>query len=755
MNIATTPISSASANNAANTSAKTNPSVSAPEKTASQGALYKYRKDIDGLRGIAVIAVILFHLNKAWLPGGFTGVDIFFVISGYVVTASILRHRSQGMANYLTSFYKRRVLRLIPALLACLFVTVSVSALFINPDAAAPVFSLGGRALFGWSNNYLIASSSDYFGISTELNPLTHTWSLGVEEQFYLIFPILLALVYGLDRPVRNTRLAVFVLLAAVVVSGALCAHYAQQQPIRAYYFMPSRFWEMAAGALLFAALVAYPQRLEVLFKKTWRLYSVQLSALLLIAISLALTSAVEGFPMPGAIPSVIGTLLFLVAGLSGRSQLNRLCSNSFLTYTGQISYSLYLWHWPTFVFFRWTIGLNTSTQIVAALALTLALSLISYYAIERPLRRLKSLHYRQVFAIALCCILLVGSTGVALAKPLKGKLYLASDYQSQNWWPEKDDVLVKDSHITTERCVRFTTDTTGHAITDKRVETCTSPSQTALGPHLFVLGDSHALASVPMLAEAKARTDMGLTAAMSTGCLVTQTLSRRLDDGQLYTECHHYLESMVTAIKQTARPGDLVYIASRYSPYVADGLPVSAANRLPEQLKKTTLYKGDEAVSKAAARQYISRDLIQLAKALETDGINVVLQAPLPEHRLRTDECLPTWFSANSGLKSECFVSRQENLAYRQATMDIFRSVEAAAANVYVWDGFDQLCSDELCSHFSGGDALFYDQDHLSVKGSQSLTDSFVDFLSRNQLLNASPQPSEEEAITLSSQFL
>ena len=152
------------------------------------------------------------------MPSGFRGVDVFFVISGYVVTASILRHKSENISDYFTAFYKRRILRLMPALLACVLVTTVVGGLFIRPDSFSLALEVGARSLIGWSNNYLIASSSDYFGLGTELNPFTHTWSLGVEEQFYFIFPIILAAVYGLRRrPVQNKKVAVVVLTVLVV----------------------------------------------------------------------------------------------------------------------------------------------------------------------------------------------------------------------------------------------------------------------------------------------------------------------------------------------------------------------------------------------------------------------------------------------------------------------------------------------------------------------------------------------------------
>ncbi|WP_323208279.1 acyltransferase family protein, partial [Synechococcus sp. BA-132 BA5] len=163
---------------------------------------FAYRPDIDALRGAAMLAVLVFHLNKGWLPGGFTGVDIFFVISGYVVMGSLLGQGSKPFWPRLGTFYLRRLRRLLPNLLACLAVTSLAVAALIPPFESGPYFNAALKALFGWSNNYLMGQI-DYFARDADLNPFLHTWSLGVEQQFYLVFPLLLlGIGYGVRRSV-------------------------------------------------------------------------------------------------------------------------------------------------------------------------------------------------------------------------------------------------------------------------------------------------------------------------------------------------------------------------------------------------------------------------------------------------------------------------------------------------------------------------------------------------------------------------
>ncbi|PSB35752.1 acyltransferase family protein, partial [Aphanothece minutissima] len=175
-----------------------------------KGGGFAYRPDIDALRGAAMLAVLVFHLNKDWLPGGFTGVDIFFVISGYVVMGSLLAQAGKPLGPRLGMFYLRRVRRLMPNLLVCLGVTSLGVAMLIPPLESGPYFNVALKALFGWSNNFLMGQI-DYFARDADLNPFLHTWSLGVEQQFYLVFPLLMVGIgYGVRRSVP--------LLAALVV---------------------------------------------------------------------------------------------------------------------------------------------------------------------------------------------------------------------------------------------------------------------------------------------------------------------------------------------------------------------------------------------------------------------------------------------------------------------------------------------------------------------------------------------------------
>jgi peptidoglycan/LPS O-acetylase OafA/YrhL len=208
---------------------------------------------IDFLRAIAVLTVVLFHLNASWLPGGFVGVDVFFVISGYVVTCSLLGRGSTSFAAFLSSFYARRLVRIYPALVCCLLLTFAVSVLFI-PAAwlSMSMWWTGLQAFLGVSNIGMTFGVDGYFSPRAESNPFTHTWSLGVEEQFYLLFPVM-AWSLIQCRTDRGFRWLLALLTALSVVSFGIAAWYGSHAPLKAFYLIQSRFWELAVGVGLAA----------------------------------------------------------------------------------------------------------------------------------------------------------------------------------------------------------------------------------------------------------------------------------------------------------------------------------------------------------------------------------------------------------------------------------------------------------------------------------------------------------------------
>ena len=362
-----------------------------------------YRPDIDGLRAVAVIAVLIYHVDNKLLPGGFMGVDIFFAISGFVVTLSLLRrpkHKDTKMSDYLLQFYKRRLMRLAPSLILCLLATVLLMTFLIPPwwPNKMDWYVTGAYSVFGMSNLQLAFQESNkgYFDINGDpnLNPFLHTWSLGVEEQFYLIYPIILAI--GTSSSCQVHTLLILFAVVSLMLSCVLAFTVKQQI---GFYFSPARFWEMAAGGCSVLVMQCY----EDTFKRMNGMVSL-LFDLMVIGI-LATTFAFghtlwpySPFPFPLAFLPVLATCLFMCLGSSERNVTNLLLSKKPAVYIGKLSYGLYLVHWPLFVILRFHVDFQNS-WVLFALVLSFILACLMHHGIEKNCKS-KGMQPKKLFVL-------------------------------------------------------------------------------------------------------------------------------------------------------------------------------------------------------------------------------------------------------------------------------------------------------------------------------------------------------------------
>jgi peptidoglycan/LPS O-acetylase OafA/YrhL len=326
----------------------------------------RYRPEIDGLRALAVAAVIINHFGQKIFPFGYLGVNIFFVISGYVITSSLYRRKSDDFAYFLSDFYSRCVKRLVPVLVFCVVITSILISLFgPNPQSS---IKTGLAALFGFSNIFLVQQSSNYFAQAAELNPFTHKWSLGVEEQFYLLFPLFVWF-SGFARHSRHGLRNLFVFIGVLAALSLCCfvLSYGSDQSF-AYYSLPTLFWEMACGCLAYLVFTKAPSIESFLSRHP----PLALIGLIVLVMFLPLSLAV-----PATVFVVILTVLLLACLLEGTSAHRLLTLNPVL-FVGLISYSLYLWHWPVLSLSRWTIGVQT-WSIIPLVVLMISFSLFSF----------------------------------------------------------------------------------------------------------------------------------------------------------------------------------------------------------------------------------------------------------------------------------------------------------------------------------------------------------------------------------------
>jgi peptidoglycan/LPS O-acetylase OafA/YrhL len=336
-----------------------------------------YRKDIDGLRAIAVTLVIAFHTQWTLLRGGFVGVDVFFVISGYLIGSMIIDDVSADRFSIL-AFYERRVRRIFPALAAVLLATALLAYLYMLPFEMKTFGRSLMAATFSFSNFYF-AQQFGYFMPAASTLPLLHTWSLAIEEQFYVFLPLFVLLVHWVWR--RGLWL---VLLAAALISFGISLRGALQGEATQFYMPQARAWELLLGTLLAWNL------LPAMRARIWREGASMLGVALIIASAVSVSSSTP-FPGYAALAPCIGAALIIAAGRSGESYVARGLSWSPVVFIGRISYSLYLWHWPIFTFMKlsehFPADHDKAMTKMFAIGATLIVATLSWKYIETPFR--------------------------------------------------------------------------------------------------------------------------------------------------------------------------------------------------------------------------------------------------------------------------------------------------------------------------------------------------------------------------------
>lgn len=372
----------------------------------------QWRQDIQGMRGVTMIVIVLFHAGLP-IPGGFVSLDAFFVISGFVITGMLLREHSKYGKVSLASFYLRRFKRLTPALIFMVSVVLVLAIALTSPLYVQSQTALTGLgATFLTANIVIQATTGGYFDPAVELNPLLHTWSLSVEEQFYLIFPVLLALGWFVGRRLR-TKINVPILLVTLVAGISLAATLLPKDipgapswfiPLFGYYSPVVRTWEFAAGALLFFGTRKWTQVNQKL--STF----LALSGVLLFFAPMWIIDPSVPYPGPWTIAPVTGTMLVILAGFNTRNSVTRGLSSKPLVFVGDRSYSWYLWHWPVIVFAA-TIFPSAPTILLTGALISIIPALISFKYIENPIR-LRQMSPKTIVAMLIASV----ATATALA---------------------------------------------------------------------------------------------------------------------------------------------------------------------------------------------------------------------------------------------------------------------------------------------------------------------------------------------------
>ncbi|MBX3503969.1 MAG: acyltransferase [Parvibaculum sp.] len=345
--------------------------------------MQKYRADIDGLRALAVVPVVLFHAGIPGFTGGYVGVDVFFVISGYLITSILVAEIEKGSFS-IAKFYERRIRRLLPALFTVIAASSIAAFFFLLPDEMK-AFGRSVVATILFASNFLFWKEAGYFDSEAESKPLLHTWSLAVEEQFYIVFPIALLLCYRLAP-----RLVPWAIGLAGLLSFVLAVAGQTLWPEGNFYLAPPRAWELMLGAIL--ALNIVPSVRHELARS-----ALALSGIIAICLSIFLYDNQTPFPGPSALLPTVGAALIIYAGLAGQSSVGSWLAFRPLVFIGLVSYSFYLWHWPVLVYARmYAIRDLTLIESTAAIVASFVLAVLSWRHIERPFRERTALRNRR-----------------------------------------------------------------------------------------------------------------------------------------------------------------------------------------------------------------------------------------------------------------------------------------------------------------------------------------------------------------------
>lgn len=438
----------------------------------------KYRADIDGLRAIAVLAVIFFHAGITGFSGGFVGVDIFFVISGFLITSIILKDIQAGNFS-VARFYERRIRRIFPALFPVIAFTLIIGA-FLLDAVAFKAFGKSITATTLFASNILFWRESGYFDAASTTKPLLHTWSLAVEEQFYIFFPLLLIAIH------RFLKSGFFPLLLGATLLSLLASIYGvYTAPSAAFYLVPTRAWELLFGSLL--ALGVIPGLKSHVHRNL-----LSITGIGLIIYSVVFYTENTLFPGANALAPVLGASLIIYSGIGGGAIINDLLSFKPVVYTGLISYSLYLWHWPLFAFAKYLLFRDlTPLEVAGIILFTVIISVLSYSFIEKPFRGNQPIipDRKKLFVLSATVIFIASSVG--------GIIALQNGMPSR--YPKVNEVIIKATNTP------FWDEVKGYEKIVLQIhnnKTLPVIGSSKVTPVFLLWGDSHAEALIPAFSD-------------------------------------------------------------------------------------------------------------------------------------------------------------------------------------------------------------------------------------------------------------
>lgn len=641
----------------------------------------EYRPDIDGLRAIAVLAVVFCHTFPDFFVGGFIGVDVFFVISGYLISLIIFIDLDKNNGRFgFSDFYQKRIRRIFPALILVLSTILLAGSIELFSDE----FEQLGKHVWASSvfiSNFILWRESGYFDNAADLKPLLHLWSLGVEEQFYIAWPFVVALCWK-----RKNFLTVACIL--IVVSLLLNLWRIHKFPVETFFLPFARVWELLAGSMLAYATYLNKATLSRIQNNTDLSNVLSLIGVAMLLLPILLLTRGNSYPGIYAFLPVFGALLLLT---THTSYINRsLLGKGWIVYLGKISYPLYLWHWPLLSFLHIFNKTDITFKLIAVL-ISFALAAATYAFIESPIRKQKLTMRRS--AILLTCLLSLGITGkiIEFNDGFKNRLF---KFES-----EIEQIANKESSaFASQECL---------AKFDLQTGFCVGNFQ---NPKVLLIGDSQANQLVPMLKNSKL--ESAFLNIGQGGCPITFGV--------------HTTEAEWTPISQGDQQ-NCILITSLIKNLLKDSSVETVIffnfyQRYFDQRFKTASHNGE----KLRYETYLTNTFSEIIKS----GKRLVLILPVPEIDRSVDlrSCITPrpFFIFGAQSKSDCVMSRQKIQAAQKATRD-FLTAASKRMNIAVFDPLPYLCDDQNCYiKNQNGIILYHDSIHISVNGAEYLSQHF-----------------------------
>ena len=650
-----------------------------------------YRREIDGLRALAVLPVIFFHAGFQAFSGGFVGVDIFFVISGYLITSIILTEKSSGRFT-LINFYERRARRILPALFVVMLACLPFAWLWLLPDNLND-FSKSLILVSIFSSNFLFFNQSGYFDTAVELKPLLHTWSLAVEEQYYLLFPIFISILWSKFWG-RASGIILFVALISLIFSHWSAYNY----PTANFYLLPTRIWELFIGALVALYLFNHNQN-----SLSERKISSVLGIVGLMLIVISIFTFDEGTPFPSfyALIPTIGTALIILF-TSQNELVGKWLGNKIFVGIGLISYSAYLWHQPLFAFARLRSFDAPTTGLFLALSLlAIFLAFLSWKYVEKPFRDKNKFSQKHIFIYSLIGSLFFIGLGIT------GNINKGFDQRFSMPPSISDEFTGKGKNPGMKNCFK------NYKKDGSTTDFCFLGDPEGKNSEFAVFGDSHAMVLLPAFDHIGKKIGKSIVHIGLGGCpalLDVWVLKGNFKTGV----CKNIAERQLAYVKD--HKITKVFLVSRWSIYT-DG------NYEGKKMFHLALDR-DDSLNQATSRKAFEQGLDRTIKAYKDLGAEVYVIAQVPQQLHNTKEIYYSIYDSN-------FAGVQESEFIRKYAVPIFKHTSLQSYTRKLFAGYDSkgdiklinldsvFCDDARCSFGTLKQPYYIDADHLSSFGS------------------------------------